>query len=66
MELVEGPTLTERIATGALPPNEALSIAKQIAEALEGAHEHGVIHRNLKPSNIKLRPDGGFRMGLAF
>ena len=58
MELVEGPTLTERIATRAIPPNEALSIARQIAEALEVAHEQGVIHRDLKPSNIKLRPDG--------
>src|SRR5262245_10429124 len=58
MELVEGPTLTERIATGALPPDEALSIARQVAEALEVAHQNGIVHRDLKPSNIKLRADG--------
>ena len=58
MELVEGPTLADRIAQGALPLDEALAIARQIAHALEAAHEQGVIHRDLKPSNIKLRPDG--------
>jgi Tol biopolymer transport system component len=80
LELVEGPTLAERIAqassagsTGAphragvrggdpagpgLPVEEALPIAHQIAEALEAAHEHGVVHRDLKPSNIKITPDG--------
>jgi eukaryotic-like serine/threonine-protein kinase len=58
MELVEGDDLSQRIARGAIPLDEALSIAKQIAEALEAAHEHGVIHRDLKPANIKLRPDG--------
>jgi eukaryotic-like serine/threonine-protein kinase len=58
MELVEGPTLGERIAAGAIPPNETLTIARQVAEALDAAHEQGVIHRDLKPSNIKLRPDG--------
>jgi eukaryotic-like serine/threonine-protein kinase len=58
MELVEGPTLAERIAQGAIPLNEVLPIAKQIAEALEAAHEHGVIHRDLKPANIKVREDG--------
>ena len=58
MELVEGPTLADRIAQGALPPDEALSIARQIAEALEAAHEQGIIHRDLKPANIKVRPDG--------
>jgi eukaryotic-like serine/threonine-protein kinase len=55
MELVEGPTLTERIAQGPIPVEEALPIAKQIAEALEAAHEQGIIHRDLKPANIKLR-----------
>ncbi len=58
MELVEGPTLADRIAQGAVPIDEALPIAKQIAEALEAAHDQGVIHRDLKPANIKLRPDG--------
>ena len=58
MELVEGPTLADRIAQGALPVDEALPIAKQIVEALEAAHEQGIIHRDLKPANIKLRPDG--------
>ena len=58
LELVEGPTLADRIAQGAIPVDEALPIARQIAEALEAAHEQGVIHRDLKPANIKLRPDG--------
>jgi serine/threonine-protein kinase len=58
MELVEGPTLAERIAKGAIPLDEALSIAKQIAEALEYAHERGIVHRDLKPANIKITPEG--------
>ena len=69
MELVEGPTLAERLAQGselkaqggtacALPVDEALPIAKQIAEALEAAHEQRIIHRDLQPANIKVRPDG--------
>ena len=58
MELVEGPTLANRIASGAIPVNEALAIASQIAEALEAAHEQGIIHRDLKPANIKVREDG--------
>ncbi len=58
LELVEGPTLADRIAQGPIPLDEALPIAKQIAEALEAAHEAGVIHRDLKPANIKVRPDG--------
>jgi len=58
MELVEGPTLAERIAQAAIPLEEALPIAKQIAEALEYAHEHNIIHRDLKPANIKLTHDG--------
>jgi serine/threonine protein kinase len=58
MELVEGPTLADQIAQGPIPIDEALSIARQIAAALEAAHEHGIIHRDLKPANIKLRSDG--------
>ena len=58
LELVEGPTLADRIAQGAIPLGEALPIAKQVAEALEAAHEAGVIHRDLKPANIKVREDG--------
>ena len=58
MEFVEGPTLDDRIAHGAIPIDEALPIAQQIAEALETAHERRIIHRDLKPANIKVRPDG--------
>ncbi len=58
LELVEGPTLADRIKQGPIPIDEALPIAKQIAEALEAAHEQGVIHRDLKPANVKVRPDG--------
>jgi len=58
LELVEGPTLADRIAQGAVPLDEALSIARQITDALEAAHEQGIVHRDLKPANIKLRPDG--------
>src|SRR5262250_2157922 len=58
MELVEGPTLADRLAHGPFPLDEALAIARQIAEALETAHDQGVIHRDLKPANIKLRTDG--------
>src|SRR5262245_32258703 len=58
LELVEGETLGDRIARGAIPLDAALPIARQIAEALEAAHEQGIIHRDLKPANIKVRPDG--------
>jgi hypothetical protein len=58
MELVEGPTLADLISNGPLPLPDALAIARQIAEALEAAHERGVIHRDLKPANIKVRTDG--------
>ena len=58
LELVEGPTLADRIARGPIPLDEALAIAGQIAEALAAAHEQGIVHRDLKPANIKVRPDG--------
>ncbi len=58
MELVEGPTLADRIAQGAIPLDEVLPVAKQIAEALAIAHDQGIVHRDLKPANIKVRPDG--------
>ena len=58
LELVEGPTLADRIKQGPIPLDEALPIAKQIAEALEAAHEQGVMHRDLKPANVKVKEDG--------
>ena len=58
LELIDGPTLADRIAQGPLPPVEAVPIARQVAEALEAAHEAGIIHRDLKPANIKVRDDG--------
>jgi len=58
MELVEGPTLADRIEAGPVALADALPIAKQIAEALEAAHEQGIIHRDLKPANVKVRDDG--------
>jgi eukaryotic-like serine/threonine-protein kinase len=62
MELLEGPTLADRIAAGRISLDEALPIAKQIAEALEYAHDRGVIHRDLKPSNIKVTTDGNVKV----
>src|SRR5262245_19144858 len=58
MELIEGPTLADRIAQGPVPVDEALPIARQLAGALEAAHDQGIIHRDLKPANIKVRPHG--------
>ena len=57
MELVEGPTLADRIKQGPIPVDESVRIAKQIADALEYAHERGIIHRDLKPANIKVSAD---------
>jgi len=58
LELIEGDTLADRIKSGQIPVEESLKLALQIAEALEAAHEKGVIHRDLKPANIKVTPDG--------
>ena len=62
MELVEGSTLAERIAEGAMPVDHALGIARQIAAALQAAHEQGIVHRDLKPGNIKIKPDGSVKV----
>ncbi len=58
MELVEGPTLAERIASGAIPIGEALAVAVDLCQGLTAAHDAGIVHRDLKPANIKVRPDG--------
>jgi len=58
MELVPGETLGDRIKRGLMPPEEALNVARQIAEALEAAHERGVVHRDLKPGNVMITPAG--------
>jgi serine/threonine protein kinase/Tol biopolymer transport system component len=58
LELVDGPTLAERLAAGAMPIVETVAIARQIAEALEAAHDRGIVHRDLKPANIKMTPEG--------
>jgi serine/threonine protein kinase len=58
MELVEGEDLAERLKRGPIPLEDALPIARQIAEGLEAAHEQGIIHRDLKPANVKVREDG--------
>src|SRR5215467_10569008 len=62
MELVEGVTLAARIKEGPIPFDESLSIARQIADALEAAHEQGVVHRDLKPGNVILKPDGSVKV----
>jgi len=62
LECVEGETLAERLAAGPIPVSESLSVCRQIALALEAAHEAGVIHRDLKPGNVKIRPDGSVKV----
>jgi serine/threonine protein kinase len=62
LEYIHGPTLAERIASGPLDLQQALSIACQSAAALVAAHEHGIIHRDLKPGNIKITPDGNVKV----
>jgi eukaryotic-like serine/threonine-protein kinase len=62
MELVDGPTLAERVAEGALQQREAVDLALQLAAALEAAHERGIVHRDLKPANIKLTNDGTLKV----
>lgn len=62
MELVDGEDLSHRLSRGPLPVAEALAIAKQVAEALEAAHDQGVVHRDLKPANIRIRPDGSVKV----
>jgi serine/threonine protein kinase/Tol biopolymer transport system component len=62
MELVEGPTLADRIAGAPLPLDETLHIAKQIVEALEAAHDKNIVHRDLKPANVKVTPEGAVKV----
>ena len=62
MELIEGPTLADRIKEGPIPLDEALGIAKQIAAALYAAHEKPIVHRDLKPANVKIKPDGSVKV----
>ncbi len=62
MELVEGPTLADRISRGPIPFDESLRIARQVADALDAAHSRGIVHRDLKPANIKLTTDGAVKI----
>ena len=62
MELVEGPTLADRLTRGTLPTDEAVAITSQIVAALAAAHDRGIIHRDLKPANVKVRADGTVKL----
>jgi Tol biopolymer transport system component len=62
MELVEGPTLADRLRAGPIPVAESLAIARQIAEGLEAAHDKGIVHRDLKPANVKVNPEGRVKL----
>ena len=62
LELVEGPTLADRLRRGPLPPGDAIQIARELAEAIDAAHEKGIVHRDLKPANIKLAPGRGVKV----
>ena len=62
IELVDGPTLADRLTQGPHPTGRGAADCQQIAEALEAAHERGIVHRDLKPANIKLRPDGAVKV----
>jgi len=62
MELVEGPTLADLLLAGRFLSNESLSVAKQVCDALEYAHEHGIVHREVKPANIKVAADGTVKL----
>src|SRR5687768_13740478 len=62
LELVEGPTLAERIALGPIPTAEALPLIHQLIDAMEYAHEKGIVHRDLKPANLKITPEGRLKV----
>lgn len=62
MELIDGPTLADRIGQGPIPLEEALAIARQIADGLDAAHARNIVHRDLKPGNVKIRPDGSVKV----